>query len=265
MSDAFIQSPGRAFVQSPCRAREGLGGAFIFQFIKSGVFAHNTDQSPWGALGGQNPAIQWPDPMSAVFTAAPVPGVGATIEQWGCTVPFPEPLKPPLTRGGQPYSTLNNPQFPGRATKSGFSWTTQGFPPHTWTILVAYRQHRTYQPAFSLPGGTYDDVADRFKIFPAASGVATYHTIPDTGFISGGLYSGFGGPTTIPLWHKTKRKDAGDPATEFFPDPPVTTSLDLVFPNAGTVKGTVELCLFWFERTEADLPIFPYLLDPSVL
>lgn len=272
MSNSFVGSPCRAFQQSPCRARVSSGGKFIFQFLYCDVFAHNTDGTPWGWSGhpGQQVDAVWPDPMGAQFySPVPVPGKGATVEYWGAEIdPFPLPNNPHLARGGFPYNNIiPNPAFLNPAKKApGFGWVIGG---HTYTILVAARRLQTYKPFHGIdgvdyPGGDWDKMAFRMKLFSPVSGIATYHTLTDSVDMplnSGGFFA----PVSIPLYKRTASRDAGDPTSEFFPDAPVTTALDIGhFPRDDTF-GTVEVVLFWLERTLADLPPFPFLLDPSTL
>lgn len=258
---AFLQSEAFAFKQSACRARRTRSGQFVFQFLAARLFERNTDGGPWGEKGGQDLAPVWPDPAEVSFIApAPVPGKGGTIESWGVSsVDFTEPNQFLLFRAS---SQVLDP-----AVKNGFGWKSGG---HTYTILLAYRQHWNYNPFVSavdgrlFPGGNYSDIQDRFKVFPGASGVATYHTIDNSAYPYE-MFNGFLSPVSIPLWTKITRKDATDPVVEFTPKPSVATQLELQNPLVQTVYGTIELCLFWFEREPADLPAFPFLLDPSTL
>lgn len=274
-----IRSPLRAFVRSPLRARATNPiGRFIFQFLRCNVYAHNTDETPWGNFGGQDATV-WPNAMDAsFFNPSSMAGFGAIEETWHAAIhPFPEPNNPFLERFAAP--AFVNPVFWPPAIKKGFGWQT-GFVisgPRIWTILVCYRANLHYKPftAFngrSFPGGQWEEIAMRMKIFPPASGTLTKHSmdIRTIGFLpSLEVSNGFQSPRSIPP-PKTSPvfRAAGDPMQEFFPDEPALTNLQfgpggLDDPN--TDYGTLELALFWLERKPSDLPAFPYLLDPSAL
>lgn len=268
MSDAFVQSPARQFTQSTCRQRRTRAGFLVFQTLACGVYAHNTDGTPWGWHTGQQVNAAWPDPMGATFYPGPFgsaggSGTGGDSEFWTAHIqPFPLPNNPFLQR--------DSIGFLPAGVKDAFGWrfTRPGFD-HTYTILVCYRLNMKYKAFHGIdgnnyPGGDWFKKADRMKIYPAASGCATFHSYPynPASLIDG--FPGFTVPTSIPAPHRTEVRNTGDPAHEYFPDAGTDSTLD-ISGGGSQVNGVMELCLFWFERTPHDLPAFPYTLDPSTL
>jgi hypothetical protein len=275
MSNAFVESPARGFKQSLGRQRvTRVPGQFIFQFLQCIVYAHNTDGTPWGAFPNQDSAAKWPNAMDAgPFVATPIPHSGATQEFWNAFIhPFPQSNDPFLARSTTP---VDNPIIYSPARKHLNYWQTGSnlSGPIIWRKLIAYRYNVTYLPftspiGTSFPGGSFEEQAYRFKIFPPVSGTVTWHSLPFDG--SGVLYSDLGTrvpppfPITIPLWKRQEYLDVGHPVREFAPDPPTAFVRDFTSatPPFGTT-GTLELALFWFERKPDELPPFPYLMDPS--
>lgn len=272
MSDAFVASPCKGFKQSGCRARvTKAGGLFVFQQLQCNVIAHNSDGTPWGSVAGQDPNTVWPDAGGATFFGpAPIAGFGGTSEFWKALTTTTAG-NPVLQRAGP----VVNPIFFQPGTKKTFSWQF-GFDisgPVIKTRLITYRAKSTYL-AFTapsgqmFPGGQYEDRVDRMKIFPAASGTTTYHTLTFDGatppFFGSCLALG-GAPFTVPLWHRQVYQDTGTTVQEFSPDGVTIYQKDFtsVTPPFG-MSGTLEVAIFWFERKPSDLPTFPYLFDPSV-